>query len=270
MCAISAELGIAGELDRKQTVIVGLRTHATLAFVALHTKMGVVRPRTGIGPFPASCLMHETYCASGKENVMTMTEVKLADTAFGRLDAEGRLLNPVLKDPVPKPGHFGFRGDIALAFQEQFADEKRPPEYSIEQVLAIADAATGTISVLAGYLHNFAYLKDVGQVLGDMLSPAGTYVFFVNNIDFLKKYRVPLTPEIMAYVLPLDESTVWKETLELVDVDKNDVKKLGGAAKLQYVMDRVAAFTATYPEIGYEEGVATMEPVRNRNANRPV
>jgi hypothetical protein len=201
---------------------------------------------------------------------MTTTEVKLADTAFGRLSSEGRLLNAVLKEPVPAPGRFGFRGDIALAFQEQFADEKRPPEYAIEQVLAIADAATGTIPVLAGYLHSFAYLRDVGEVLGGMLSPAGTYVFFVNNLDFLKKYRVPLAPGIMAYVLPLDESTVWKETLELVGVDKNDVKKLNGAEKLQYVLDKVAAFAASWPEISFAEGVATMEPVRNRNENRPV
>lgn len=200
----------------------------------------------------------------------TTTDVKLADTAFGKLDAEERLLNAVLKEPVPKPGHFGFRGDIALAFQEQFADEKRPPEYSIEQVLAVADAATGKIPVLAGYLHSFAYLKDVGAVLGDLLTPAGTYVFFVNNLDFLKKYRVALTADVTAYVLPLDESTVWKETLELVDIDKNDVKKLGGPAKLQLVMDKLAAFSAAYPEITYDEGVATMEPVRNRNENRPV
>lgn len=200
----------------------------------------------------------------------TTTDVKLADTAFGKLDAAGRLLNAVLKEPVPAPGRFGFRGDIALAFQEHFADEKRPPEYSVEQVLAIADAATGTIPVMAGYLHSFAYLKDVAEVLGDMLVPTGSYVFFVNNIDFLKKYRVPLTAGITAYVLPLDESTVWKETLELVDVDKNDVKKMNGAEKLQYVLDRVASFSAAYPEISYEDGVATMEPVRNRNENRPV
>jgi len=200
----------------------------------------------------------------------TTTEVTLADTAFGQLDKAGRLLNAVLREPVPAPGHFGFRGDIALAFQEQFADEKRPPEYSIEQVLAIADAAAGTIPVLTGYLHSFEYLKDVSEVLGEMLTPTGTYVFFVNNLDFLKKYRVPLTEEITVYVLPLDESTVWKETLELVDVDKNDVKKMGGAEKLQYVLDRVASFTAAWPEISYDEGVATMEPVRNRNENRPV
>ncbi|EIZ79677.1 hypothetical protein WSK_1757 [Novosphingobium sp. Rr 2-17] len=200
----------------------------------------------------------------------TTTQIELGDTAFGKLDAEGRLLNPVLKEPLPAPDWFGFRGDIALAFQEQLADEKRPPLYAIEQVLAAADAAAGTIPVLAGYLHSFAYLKDVGAILSDMLTPTGTYVFFVNNIDFLKKYRVPLNDAVTAYVLPLDESTVWKETLELVDIDKNDVKKLSGAEKLQKVMNMLAAFKADYPQISIDEGIAIMEPVRNRNANRPV
>lgn len=200
----------------------------------------------------------------------TLDQVRMEDTAFGTLDAEGRLLNAVLKESMPAPGHFGFRGDIALKFQEAVADEKRPPEYAIEQVLAVADSATGKIPLLAGYLHSFAYLKDVGEVLADRFLLNGTYVFFVNNIDFLKKYRVPLTSEISAYVLPLDESTVWKETLELLDIERNDVKKLNGPEKLQKVMDKLAAFKASYEEITYDEGVARMEPVRNRNENRPV
>jgi hypothetical protein len=200
----------------------------------------------------------------------TMDKVRLDDTVFGALAAQNRLHDAVRKEALPRAGTFGFRGDIALVFQEQFADEARPPEYCIEQVLALTDVATGKIPALVGYLHNFAWLKDVVPVLGEMLDPAGTYVFFVNNIDFLKKYRVPLTGEITAYVLPLDESTVWKETLELVDIDKNDIKKLGGAEKLQYVLDKVAAFSADYPTISYDDGVAAMEPVRNRNENRPV
>ena len=59
----------------------------------------------------------------------------IENTALGRLDKEGRLLNAVLKSETTKPGRFGFRGDIALKFQSQVADEKRPPDYSIEQVL---------------------------------------------------------------------------------------------------------------------------------------
>lgn len=200
----------------------------------------------------------------------TLDAIRLEDTAFGKIAAEKRLLNAVLKEPLPEPGTFGFRGDIALAFQEQVADEARPPAYSIEQVLAVSNAETGKIPVLAGYLHNFEWIKDLGEVLGDYLDPAGTYVLFVNNIDFLKKHCVALTKDVTAYVLPLDESTVWKETLELVGVEKNDVKKMSGAEKLEYVLKQVAAFKADYPELTYEEGVATMDPVRNRNENRPV
>ncbi len=199
----------------------------------------------------------------------TIDAVTLSGTAFGRLDTEHRLFNAVLKEPLPRPGTFGFRGDIALAFQDQVADEARPPAYSLEQVLAVADATTGKLPVVVGYLHNFAWLKDAEAVLGDFVEPAGAYVFFANNIDFLKKYRVPFAGAT-AYVLPLDESTVWKETLELVDIDKNDVKKLGGAQKLEFVLDKVAGFSANFAEITYEEGVASMEPVRNRNENRPV
>ena len=200
----------------------------------------------------------------------TIEAVTFADTAFGTLGAQHRLNNAVLKEPMPRPGQFGFRGDIALTFQEQLADEARPPATSIEQVLAVADVATGKIPVLVGYLHSFAWLKEAGEVLADYVVPEGSYVFFVNNIDFLKKYRVLLTAGVSAYVLPLDESTVWKETLELVDVDKNDVRKLSGAEKLELVLDKVAAFKANYPDLTYADGVAAMEPVRNRNENRPV
>jgi len=201
-------------------------------------------------------------------NTTTLTD--FAGSAFGALDAEKRLLNAVLKEPMPDGAGFGFRGDIALAFQDQVADEARPPAYSIEQVLAVADAASGKITLMAAYLHNWEWLKDVGEVLADYLAPDGTYVFFINNLDFLKKYRVPLAGGITVHALPLDESTVWKETLELLDIDKNDIKKSDGAGKLQAVMDKLAKFSASYPEISYEEGLAKMEPVRNRNENRPV
>jgi hypothetical protein len=51
----------------------------------------------------------------------------IAQTALGRLEAEGRLLNSVLKGPTKKAGRIGFRGDIALKFAAKFADEARPP-----------------------------------------------------------------------------------------------------------------------------------------------
>jgi len=174
-----------------------------------------------------------------------------------------------LKSPTTKPGRFGFRGDIALKFQAQLADEKRPPEYSIEQVLVIAQEGEPTIPILAGYLHSFAYLQDVTAALNGLLSPGGTYFMYCNNIDLLAKYRVTLDG-ITFFILPCDESTVWKEMLELMSIDKNDIKKLDTAGKLDYLLDAALGFNPNYDTITYEQGLAVMEPVKNRNENRPV
>jgi hypothetical protein len=200
-----------------------------------------------------------------RERVMTTIE----KTALNRLDQEGRLLNAVLKSPTTKPGRFGFRGDIALKFQSQVADEKRPPDFSIEQVLTIAQEGESTIPILAGYLHSFEYLQSVTEVLGNLLSPVGTYFMYCNNIDLLAKYRVTLDG-VTFYVLPCDESTVWKEMLELMSIDKNDIKKLDTAGKLDYLLDAALGLDAKYEPITYEQGLGLMEPVKNRNENRPV
>ncbi|MEP9348989.1 hypothetical protein [Xanthobacter sp. KR7-225] len=190
-------------------------------------------------------------------------------TALGKLDQEGRLLNAVLKSPTTKSERFGFRGDIALKFQTQLADEKRPPEYCMEQVLTIAPEGTGTIPVIAGYLHNFAYLDDVTKVLGPLLGVDGKYFMFCNNIDILAKYKVT-HGGVTFYVLPCDESTVWKEMLDLMGIDKNDIKKLDTAGKLDFVLDTALDWSADFEPISFEKGVSVMEPVKNRNENRPV
>lgn len=195
--------------------------------------------------------------------------VTIDATAFARLDSEGRLLNAVFKGPSTKPGRFGFRGDIALKFQAQVADEKRPPDFSIEQVLAVAQAGEDTIPVLAGYLHSFAYLETAAEVLKGLLRPDGDYFLFCNNIDLLAHYTITVDG-ITFHILPLDESTVWKEMLDLLGIDKNDIKKLDTGGKLDYVLDAAVALKPKYETISYEEGLKRAGPVKNRNENRPV
>jgi hypothetical protein len=199
----------------------------------------------------------------------TLEKVAIESTPYARLDQEGRLFNAVLKGPTTKKGRYGFRGDIALKFQIQLADEKRPPEFSIEQVLTVADESDKTIPILCGYIHSFEYLKDVAEVLGDLLAASGTYFMFVNNIDLLAKYSCTIN-NIKFFIIPCDESTVWKEIMELMSIDKNDIKKYDTAGKLDYVLDAAREFAGDYQKITYEEGLGLMEPVKNRNENRPV
>jgi hypothetical protein len=193
----------------------------------------------------------------------------LADTAMAPLEAQGRLLNPVLKAATKKPGRVGFRGELALRFAPKMADEARPPELTCDQVIAIAEKGNPKLPFFAGYLLSFENLKDVAEVLADQLSAGGKYFLFCNNMDLLKKYQVPYKGA-MFYVLPIDEATVYNELLELLYLEKGDLKKLDTAGKTDAVADAALKFDVTFDTITYEEGLKLMGPVRNPNENRPV
>ena len=117
-----------------------------------------------------------------------MTDIE--QTGFKRLETEGRLLNPLLKAPTKAAGRFGFRGDLALKFADKLADEARPPELAVQQVMAVSQSGDSTITFFAAYLLSFEYLQSVAEVLGPNLTPNGKYFVFCNNIDISTKYRV--------------------------------------------------------------------------------
>ncbi|MDF0378736.1 hypothetical protein [Methylophilus sp. YYY-1] len=190
-------------------------------------------------------------------------------TIFGKLNAEHRLQNPVFKDATKVPGRFGFRGELAIKFAAQLADEARPPEITCDQVMAYAQEGESGMPFFTGYLLSFGYLELLVEALKDVLLPEGKYIVFCNNIDLLKKYTVKMNGSTF-YVLPIDEATVYNELLELLRLEKNDLKKLDTGAKLDAVIAKAMSFSANYPEITYEEGLQLMGPVRNPNENRPV
>ena len=199
----------------------------------------------------------------------TLAPNPLADTALARLDQDGRLLTPVHKAPTNKPGRVGFRGELALRFAQKLADEARPPELTCDQVMATAAIGTAHLQFFAGYLLSFEHLKDVAEVLADTLSAGGKYFLFCNNIDLSKKYQVPYKGALF-YVLPIDESTVYNEMLDLLYLEKTELKRKDTAGKLDAVADAAMKFDVTFDIITYDEGLKLMGPVRNPNENRPV
>lgn len=194
---------------------------------------------------------------------------EIDETAFARLEAEGRLLNPVLKAPTHVAGRFGFRGELALRFAAKLADEARPPELTCDQVMAVATRGDDKLPFFCGWLLSFESLKDVAESLGDTLSAGGKYFLYCDNIDLSKKYQVPYKGA-MFYVLPILENTVYNEMLELLYLEKAELKKKDTAGKLDAVANAALKFDVTFDTITYEEGLQLMGPVRNPNENRPV
>jgi hypothetical protein len=197
------------------------------------------------------------------------TAAPIMNTALGRLEAEGRLLNSVLKGPTKQPGRVGFRGDIALKFAAKRADEARPPEISSDQIIAAAREGEPHLAFLAGFLLSFEYLELLAEVLGDTLSPQGKYFLYCDNIDLATRYQVDYGGATF-YVLPIDEATVYNEILELLYLEKNTLKKLDTAGKVDAIVDKAMGFAESFPKISFEEGLKRMGPVRDLYANRPV
>jgi hypothetical protein len=191
------------------------------------------------------------------------------DTAFARLEQEGRLLNAILKGPTERAGRFGFRGELALKFAQRVADEKRPPELSADQVIAVAEAGAPHISFFAAYLHSFEALDSLAGALKGLLSSSGKYFVFCNNIDLLSKYDVTIDGATF-HILPIDEATVYNELLELLYLDKSSLKRASTGGKTDAVADAALKFDGAFEMIAYAEGLKRMGPVRNRNENRPV
>lgn len=192
----------------------------------------------------------------------------ITETPFAELDAAGLLLSPVFKGATSKPGRFGFRGEIALKFQQSMADEKRPPEIKLDQVMMVSSAGESTIPFLAGFAPSLAHLKLVCEQLGDKLSTTGKYFFFAGNLDISEKYQIPYGGATF-WVMPLDEATVYNELLDMFRIEKNDLKKLETGAKLDAIADKAANFSAKWKEVSFEEGLKIMGPLKIRE-NRPV
>jgi hypothetical protein len=192
----------------------------------------------------------------------------ITETPFADLEAEGRLLSPVYKGALATPGSFGFRGEIALKFQRAMADEKRPPELKLDQVMSVVEAGAPVISFLAGVAPSLEHLKLLCEVLGDKLSPTGKYFFFAGNLDISQRFQIVYGGATF-WVLPLEEATVYNELLELFNIERGDLKKLDTAGKLSAVANGAAKFNAKFKEISFEEGLQAMGPVKVRE-NRPV
>lgn len=193
----------------------------------------------------------------------------IEETPLARLEKENRLLNATVKAASPIAGRFVYRGELAVKLAPSTERESRPPEIKAEQLLASAQAGQKTLPFLACFLWSFEHLGNLRELLGDMLGPDGKYFAFCSNIDLAAQYKVPLG-DVTFFVLPLEESTVYNEMLDLVNLDKDSIKKKDAVGKLDVLFDKAGKFKANWEEISFQRGLEVMGPVKDPAEGRPV
>ena len=193
----------------------------------------------------------------------------IAETPLARLENEARLINATVNSPGALAKRFLYRGELAIKFAPKTERESRPPELKAEQVILSATAGEKELPFFSCYLLSFETLKPLTELLGDMFGPSGKYIVFCSNIDLAAKYRVQMGNATF-FVLPLDESTVYNELLELVKIDRDGLKKRDAAGKVEAIVNAVAKFSPKYEDLTYERGLQIMSAPKDPGANRPV
>ena len=183
---------------------------------------------------------------------------------IARLD--GTLLSPIFNGPTKVSQRFGFRGELGLKFPPSVAGEKRPPEIKADQVIFAAEGEK--LVFLALHVDSLGHLDLVRETFGSALVPEGKYFIFAGNVDISKKYTLDIDG-IKFFALPLDEATVYNETLDLLYIDRGDLKKLGNDAKIDAIVEAASGFSGSFTLTPYAQALAEMGPVKVVE-NRPV
>lgn len=185
---------------------------------------------------------------------------------LGKLEGAERLLSPVCKGATKKAGRFGFRGEIALKLADSTAGEKRPPEVKTDQVFMTTEG--DKVTFYASYVDSIESLSLIADMLEPYLTADGKYFVWASNIDLLKKYEVEMKG-VTFYAFPLDEGTVYNEVLDLLYLEKGDLKKASMEEKLDILTDTAKSYKGGLPKASFEQVVAEMGAVKVYD-NRPV
>lgn len=177
-----------------------------------------------------------------------------------------KLLSPTFSGPTGKTHRFGFRGELGLRFPPSIAGEKRPPEIKADQVILAAEG--DAIVFFAGHVDSLAHLGLIVDTMRSGLTASGRYFVFAGNVDLAKKYKIDVEG-FTFYVLPLDEATVYNELLDLLYLDRGDLKRMSGEGKIDAIVDAAAGFAGKFPPTPYDQALAEMGPVKVAD-NRPV
>lgn len=143
----------------------------------------------------------------------------------------------------------GYRGALIVEQGKQISpDRKLPPKIQARQVIMVCDDEK--MKFLTCELESFNDFAPMYEKYKEFFSPEGTYVLYVTDLEGNGTFEYDGIT-FTAYVL--DESSVWNEILELLDLDKGDLKKLDAEEKIEAVYDEVVGSDVSDAKKTYEE-----------------
>ena len=184
------------------------------------------------------------------------------------LDKQGLTFIMNVLGKTREAGISAYRGDLVLiqgAFRDGSTTDRKPPELLLKQAAILADDQK--FIFVSGLFDELAYVETFLEKYKPLLSPETLTLFFVENID--SNMQVVLDGITFKFV-PYKEGMIWNETLELVYLEKADLKGQSAEDKVLTVYEAAKSFSTKTDTIPFEEALSKTIVVKKEAAVGPV
>lgn len=165
-------------------------------------------------------------------------------------------------------GISAFRGDLVLiegAFREGSTTDKKPPELVIRHAALLADSEK--LLFVNGLLFELEHLAVFVEKYKAALTAETLALFFVENIAS----DMQITLEGVVFNLtPYKNGMVWNDLLDLLYIEKADLKGQSAEDKVITVFDATKSYVGKSPVVSYSDALTQTVEVKKDAAVGPV
>ncbi|MDD1621099.1 MAG: hypothetical protein LUQ11_06420 [Methylococcaceae bacterium] len=187
-----------------------------------------------------------------------------------KYDSQALLWITTLVGKTSKAGVSAFRGDLVLiegALREGSNNirDRKTPELVINQAAVLADS--DKILFVNGLFYKLEHLPIFVEKYKDALTPDTVALFYVENIGAPMQIVID---GITFNLVPHQEGMIWNETLELLYIEKADLKGQSGEDKVVTMYEAAKAYKSKAEPISLETALTQTIAVKKDAAVGPV
>lgn len=184
------------------------------------------------------------------------------------LDKQGLTFITSVLGKTSEAGISAYRGDLVLiqgAFREGSTTDRKPPELLLKQSAILADDEK--FIFVNGLFEELAHVQTFLEKYKPLLTPDTKTLFFVENIA--NSMQVVIDGITFKFV-PYKEGMVWNETLELLYIEKADLKGQSAEDKVVTAFEAAKEYSIKSDPIPFEEALTQTIVVKKEAAVGPI
>ena len=182
-----------------------------------------------------------------------------------RLSKEGFLFVTTVLGKTSEGNVMAFRGDLILIQGVLHEGVHMPPQLLLYQCAALAHE--DKFIFVSGLLADMAQTQNFLDQYKDVLAPEVTLLIFVQNI---KEPMQCVVDGFTFHYIPYDDGLIWNDSMELLYIEKSDLKSLSAEDKVVTVYQAAKSHHYKGEQITFDEALTKTFEVKKELSSGPV